>query len=76
MAESNKTSDYLQADESWWTKAFAGGSGDTHHGAIEYDESARSEAISLYVPVIDPDTRQAIGVIKAVCDITAIKMEL
>jgi hypothetical protein len=76
VAETNKTSDYLQADEAWWKKAYAGGSGHVHHGAIEYDESARSEAISLYVPVTDPDTQQAIGVIKAVCDITAIKMEL
>ena len=76
VAETNKTSDYLQADESWWTKAFADGSGYTHHGAIEYDESDRFEAISLYVPVMDPETQQAIGVMKAVCDITAIKMEL
>jgi hypothetical protein len=76
VAETNKTSDYLQADESWWTKAFDDGRGHTHHGAIEYDESARSEAISIYVPVMDPDTQHAIGVIKAVCDITAIKMEL
>lgn len=76
VAETNKTSDYFQADEAWWTKAFADGSGHVHHGPIEYDESARSEAISLYVPVMDPDTNKAIGVVKAVCDITAIKMEL
>jgi hypothetical protein len=76
VAETNKTSDYLQADEAWWQKAFAEGEGHVHHGPIEYDESARSEAISLYVPVRDPDTNKAIGVVKAVCDITAIKMEL
>ncbi len=76
VAATNKTSDYLQADEAWWTDTFAGGRGKARHGEIEYDPSARSEAISLYAPVIDPETKQAVGVIKAVCDLTAIKMEL
>jgi hypothetical protein len=76
VAETNRTSDYYQADEQWWTQAYQDGRGQTHHGPIEYDESACAEAISLYVPVVDPDTQQAIGVVKAVCDITAIKMEL
>jgi hypothetical protein len=76
VAETNKTSDYYQRDEDWWNATYDGGRGKTHYGVIEYDESARSEAISLYVPVTDSDTEEVIGVIKAVCDITAIKMEL
>ena len=76
VAATNRTSDYLQADEAWWVDAFADGRGKTGHGEIEYDESAHSEAISLYVPVIDPGAKRAIGVLKAVCDVTAIKMEL
>jgi len=50
--------------------------GRSYYGEIEYDESAMAEAISIYIPVIDPDIKKAIGVIKAACDITAIKMEL
>jgi len=46
------------------------------YGEIEYDESALAESIPIYIPVIDPGINKAIGVIKAVCDITAIKMEL
>ena len=76
VAATNKTSDYWQADESWWQTAYSKGKGKSHHGEIEYDESAHSESISLNVPVLDPESGQAIGVVKAVCDITAIKMEL
>lgn len=76
VAETNKTTDYFQADESWWVKAYNDGTGESHYGEIEFDKSAGSECISLHVPVMDPETGKAIGVIKAVCDITAIKMEL
>jgi hypothetical protein len=76
VAETNKTSDYHQADEDWWVDAYNDGAGKSYHGLIEYDESAMSESISVYVPVRDPETGKAIGVIKAVCDITIIKMEL
>ena len=75
-AATNRTSDYLQADEAWWSETFSAGQGKSHYGAIEYDDSAYSESIPLYVPIIDPQTSKVIGVLKAVCDITAIKMEL
>jgi hypothetical protein len=76
VGETNKTSDYYQADEQWWIKAYNQETGKTYYGKIEYDESAMAESIPIYVPVIDPGINKAIGVIKAVCDITAIKMEL
>lgn len=76
VGETNKTSDYLQADEDWWVKAYNKGNGMSYYGVLEYDKSSRTEAISLYVPVRDIETKKAIGIIKAVCDITAIKMEL
>lgn len=75
-AMTNKTSDYNQADEEWWVKCYAGGRGFAYYGAIEYDESAMSESIAVYVPVKDPGDQGVVGVIKAVIDITAIKMEL
>ena len=76
VGETNKTSDYYQADEEWWVQTFNEGRGKEFFGEIEYDESSRSEAIPIYVPVFDPDSQEVIGVIKAVCDITAIKLEL
>jgi hypothetical protein len=76
VATTNRTTDYLQSDESWWQKAFNEEKGQSHYGELEYDTSAFSESISLNVPVVDPDSGKAIGVVKAVCDVTAIKMEL
>ena len=72
-AQTNKTSDYLQSDEGWWGEAFNGGAGHTYHGKAEFDQSARTEAISIYVPVMD--NGKAIGVIKAVVDLAAVKKE-
>lgn len=74
VAASNKSTDYLQADEGWWTKTYDEGCG--HTGPLEYDKSARSESISVCVPIYDPHGHRVIGVIKAVCDVTAIKLEL
>ena len=76
VALTNKTSDYYQADEEWWVRAYDEGRGKSFHGGIEYDESAMSEAIALYIPIMDPDTNKAIGVMKVIVDITAIKREL
>ncbi|MCH5374321.1 MAG: PDC sensor domain-containing protein [Planctomycetes bacterium] len=76
IAATNRTSDYYQKDESWWNRAYDEGRGRSYHGPIEFDESTNSESISMNVPVRDPDNEHVIGVIKAVCDITAIKMEL
>ena len=76
VAETNKTSDYYQADEEWWVKAYDAERGHTFHGDIEYDQSAMAEAIAVYVPVMDAQTHHAIGVLKAIVDLTSIKREL
>ena len=76
VGATNRTSDYYQADEDWWGQGYAEGRGKVFYGEIEYDESAMSEAIPVYLPVMDPQTGQAIGVMKAVVDVTVIKMEL
>jgi len=69
-AETDKTSDFYQADESWWVNAMNGGAGRTLHGHIEFDQSSHTEAISVYVPVLDGT--KAIGVIKGVIDLSSI----
>lgn len=76
VGETNKTSDYYQADEGWWVKAYHKGLGKSYYGGIEYDDSAHAEAIALYVPVMDPETRSAIGVIKAIYNIAHMIEEL
>ncbi len=76
VGQTNQTSDFVQSDEGWWQAAFAEGQGRSHTSDLEYDESAFSESISFSVPVLDPSSGAAIGVLKAVCDVSAIKMEL
>lgn len=76
VGQTNKTTDYYQADEDWWVASFDEGRGRALHGPIEFDESAQAEAIAIYVPIMDPETNKAIGVAKAIVDIVAIKAEL
>lgn len=76
VGQTNKTTDYYQADEDWWIGAYKEGEGNAFYGPIEFDESAQAEAISLYVPVKDLETNKVIGVAKAVLSLSAIKLEL
>jgi len=76
VGTSNKTSDYYQADEPWWVKTYNQGRGQSYFGVIEYDESSRAESIAIYVPVKEAGKSEVLGVLKAVCDLVAIKMEL
>jgi hypothetical protein len=63
VCQTNRTSDYYQADEKWWTRAF--NSGKASHGELEHDESVDTLAVAMYVPVRDTDTGAIIGVSKA-----------
>ena len=72
----NRTSDYYQADEAWWQKTYNKGKGLTYFGGIEYDESSKTESIPIYLALMDPQSQQVLGVIKATLAIAAIKMEL
>lgn len=74
VGQTDKTSDYYQKDESWWVDSYNDGRGRTLHGSIEFDESSQTEAISLYVPILDGG--RAIGVMKGVLDLSAISAEL
>src|SRR3990167_1626361 len=72
--QTNRTSDFYQADEDWWVDVYSQGSGKSYYGEIEYDESAGSQSVSIYVPV--KDGKVVVGVIKAVLDILTIVKEL
>jgi Cache domain len=69
VAASNLTSDYNQADEDWWKRVMAGGGqGEATVSDVRWDESARTYAMEISVPVPGDDGRPA-GVLKAVADI-------
>ncbi|MCU0651884.1 MAG: PAS domain S-box protein [Candidatus Omnitrophica bacterium] len=68
VATSGKTSDFYQADEKWWQRAFAGGKGKVFIGDIEFDESTNMLGVTFAMPILDYD-KQVIGVCKAIAEI-------
>lgn len=67
VAQTNRTSDYYQADEAWWIAAYRDGSGHSFIGDIEYDDSARQWVVPLSIPVYS-ERGSVIGVVKALID--------
>lgn len=76
VAGTKKTSDYWQGDEDKFVKAFAGGKGAVFIDESNYDESTGSTSIQVSVPVYDPDTQQAIGVMTVALDICVLDKQI
>jgi nitrate/nitrite-specific signal transduction histidine kinase len=72
VAATNRTSDYYQADETWWQAAYNNGQGALYIGQPEYDESSATFASVIAVPLYAHDTRNVIGVLRSTLDLTAI----
>ena len=68
VAQTARTSDYLQSDEDWWTQAYEH---DMFIGDVKYDESAKIYSVDICLR-IDDDSGKPIGVMKAVLNIKEI----
>ncbi len=68
IAQTQKTSDYYQADEEWWQKAKQKGQ---YVSEVLYDESAGMHSIEIAVPLEDKE-KNFLGVIKVVYNIKEI----
>ena len=62
IAFSNPTSDFVQRDEGWWQTSKQNGRAIDEP---EFDESANAVVFALSEAVIDPETKEFLGVIKA-----------
>ena len=51
VASTNLLSDYYQADEEWWQRAWADGNGDFYISDPEFDESLDAQAILIALPI-------------------------
>jgi len=71
VAQSGKTTDYRQDDEDWWQKAKANG---ISIGKTEYDESTKTDIISIGIKITDEDGDFA-GVLKAGLSVRSIIRE-
>jgi GAF domain-containing protein/HAMP domain-containing protein len=72
IATTNRTSDYYQADEEWWQGAFNEGAGGVYIGQPEFDESSNTYAINIAVPLIEPDTRAVLGILRTTYSMMAL----
>lgn len=63
--ESNRTTDYLQADEEWWQVAKENG---VYIGNVEYDSSVNGYGLSVGIKIVD-DNGGFLGVAKLVLDL-------
>ena len=87
VAISNLTSDFVQSDEEWWVDAWNLGIdiGGTSKIALErkpdaprrlqvvYDQSAGVWSVAISVRIEHPATKEPLGVMKAVLDISAVQ---
>jgi HAMP domain-containing protein len=64
------TSDFVQSDEDWWQEAWESG---VSIGAVEYDDSAGIWSLDISVRIDDPQTDQALGVMKSVLGVSLIQ---
>ena len=69
VAATNITTDYSQADESWWREAYGDGeTGSLHFGDVHFDRSAGAYTLEIALPLTekhDDGTTEVSGVLKA-----------
>ena len=72
IAMTDRTSDYLQSDEGWWTSTYDSGKGAIFIDKVEYDTSSNSYAMNIGVPVYDEDGTTIIGVLRGTVDVSVV----
>ncbi len=68
VATTARTSDFMQADEGWWQKAYADGQGAVYLGEPELDASTGVFAMNIAVPIRAEDG-EIIGVLRGTYDL-------
>ncbi len=64
IGATGRASDYYQADEEWWQRAFNNGAGAIYVSSIHRNESAGVVSLDISVPIMDEKREHAIGVLK------------
>jgi len=64
VATTDKTTDFYQADETWWKDSYNGGAGRVVIGDVEWNDASQEWVIPVSVPVRDK-SNAVIGILKA-----------
>ena len=75
VSMTERTSDYVQSDETWWTKTYSGGNGELYVGEVELDQSTGVYAVNVGVPIRDQN-REVIGVLRGTVDVSSVFPEI
>jgi methyl-accepting chemotaxis protein len=75
VGSTDRTSDYNQGDEGWWQAAWNNGQGGTYIGEPEFDQSTKTFAVNMAIPIRNPQGI-AVGVFRTTLNVTAISNEL
>jgi signal transduction histidine kinase len=70
-AATNLTTDYYQADEEWWQRAYADGAGQTFVGQLGFDESSGTYTLDVATPVRGPGGK-VLGILKVSHDVNVL----
>ncbi|MBN8620073.1 MAG: GAF domain-containing protein, partial [Anaerolineae bacterium] len=79
IGSTRRTSDYFQADESWWQETWNNGAGSIYVGQPELDDSAGMTTMIVAVPIFAHDesgAKQLIGVMRSTFNFAAIATQL
>lgn len=69
VAASNVPSNYGQSGEAWWLEAFGDGlRGRSSLSDVIWDESARTHAVEMAIPIIERTGEKPLGILKVVAD--------
>ncbi|MEO0680090.1 MAG: hypothetical protein AAF192_06715 [Pseudomonadota bacterium] len=63
VAVSDPTSDYWQGDEAKWQETYKAGPEAVHVSEVELDESTQTYQAQVSLPVVDPNSGDAIGAV-------------
>lgn len=73
LAATNRTSDYYQADETWWQEAYNNGQGGVYISQPAFDESSGVLALKLAVPIFaHEDATEIVGVLRSTYELGAL----
>jgi GAF domain-containing protein/HAMP domain-containing protein len=72
FASTNRTSDYYQADEEWWQTAYNNGQGAFYLGQPEFDQSSKTFALIMAIPLYAHGTHEIQGVLRTTIQMDSI----
>lgn len=73
IASTNRTSDYYQADETWWQAAYEEG---LYIGQPEFDQSSKSLAIIMATAIQDNRSGKVLGILRTTVDFSILSESL